>query len=184
MKRSLKELAEFVQARVVGDGGVEVTGISSIQSASHGDLVFVEDEKNLRAALESPASAVIVGSFATGKTNSKPLLVSAQPRLAFARAAQLLCPREEQQPGIHPSAVVYSAARLGKGVTVRERAVIGEGAEIGSKTRIGAGSVIGAGVSVGRDCDLYPNVTIYPGTRLGDRVIVHAGAVLGSDGFG
>jgi len=184
MKRSLKELAEFVQARVVGDGGVEVTGISSIQSASHGDLVFVEDEKNLRAALESPASAVIVGSFATGKTNSKPLLVSTQPRLAFARAAQLLCPREEQQPGIHPSAVVYSAARLGKGVTVRERAVIGEGAEIGSKTRIGAGSVIGAGVSVGRDCDLYPNVTIYPGTRLGDRVIVHAGAVLGSDGFG
>ncbi len=184
MKRSLKELAEFVQARVVGDGGVEVTGISSIQSASHGDLVFVEDEKNLRAALESPASAVIVGSFATGKTNSKPLLVSTQPRLAFARAAHLLCPREEQQPGIHPSAVVYSAARLGKGVTVRERAVIGEGAEIGSKTRIGAGSVIGAGVSVGRDCDLYPNVTIYPGTRLGDRVIVHAGAVLGSDGFG
>ena len=184
MKRSLKELAEFVQARVVGDGGVEVTGISSIQSASHGDLVFVEDEKNLRMALESPASAVIVGSFATGKTNSKPLLVSTQPRLAFARAAQLLCPREEQQPGIHPSAVVYSAARLGKGVTVRERAVIGEGAEIGSKTRIGAGSVIGAGVSVGRDCDLYPNVTIYPGTRLGDRVIVHAGAVLGSDGFG
>jgi UDP-3-O-[3-hydroxymyristoyl] glucosamine N-acyltransferase len=184
MKRSLKELAEFVQARVVGDGGVEVTGISSIQSASHGDLVFVEDEKNLRVALESPASAVIVGSFAMGKTNSKPLLVSAQPRLAFARAAQLLCPREEQQPGIHPSAVVHSSARLGKGVVVGERAVIGEGAEIGSKTRIGAGSVIGAGVSVGRDCDLYPNVTIYPGTRLGDRVIVHAGAVLGSDGFG
>ena len=184
MKRSLKELAEFVQARVVGDGGVEVTGISSIQSASHGDLVFVEDEKNLRAALESPASAVIVGSFAMGKTNSKPLLVSAQPRLAFARAAQLLCPREEQQPGIHPSAVVHSSARLGKGVVVGERAVIGEGAEIGSKTRIGAGSVIDAGVSVGRDCDLYPNVTIYPGTRLGDRVIVHAGAVLGSDGFG
>ncbi len=184
MKRSLNELAEFVQARVVGDGGVEVTGISSIQSASHGDLVFVEDEKNLRVALESPASAVIVGSFATGKTNSKPLLVSAQPRLAFARAAQLLCPREEQQPGIHPSAVVHSSARLGKGVVVGERAVIGEGAEIGSKTRIGAGSVIGAGVSIGRDCDLYSNVTIYPGTRLGDRVIVHAGAVLGSDGFG
>jgi UDP-3-O-[3-hydroxymyristoyl] glucosamine N-acyltransferase len=184
MKRSLKELAEFVQARVVGDGGVEVTGISSIQSASHGDLVFVEDEKNLRVALNSPASAVIVGSFAMGKTNSKPLLVSAQPRLAFARAAQLLCPREEQQPGIHPSAVVHSSARLGKSVAVGERAVIGEGAEIGSKTQIGAGSVIGAGVSIGRDCNLYSNVTIYPGARLGDRVIVHAGAVLGSDGFG
>src|SRR2546425_2074911 len=151
MKRSLKELAEFVQARVVGDGGVEITGISSIQSASHGDLVFVEDEKNLRVALESPASAVVVGSFAMGTTNSKPLLVSAQPRLAFARAAQLLCPREEQQqPGLHPSVVVHSSARLGEGVAGGERAVIGEGAEIGSKTRIGAGSGIGAGGTVGR----------------------------------
>jgi len=184
MKRSLKELAELVQARVVGDGGVEVTGISSIQSASQGDLVFVEDEKNLRLALESRASAVIAGNFAVKKTNSKPMLVSAQPRLAFARAAQFLCPREKPEPGIHPSASVHSSARLGEGVTVGERAVIGLGAEIGANTRIGAGSVMGAGVSIGRDCDLYPNVTIYPGTRLGDRVIVHAGAVLGSDGFG
>src|SRR3989454_12161631 len=184
MKRALKELAEFVQARLVGDEGVEVTGISSIQSASQGDLVFVEDEKNLRLALESRASAVIAGEFATGKTNSKPLLVSAQPRLAFARAAQLLCPREEQQPGIHPSAVVHSLARLGEGVAGGGRAVIGESAGIGTTTRIGAGSVLGAGVSIGRDCELYPNVTIYPGVRLGDRVIVHAGAVLGSAGFG
>src|SRR5712692_4478063 len=184
MKRSLKELAELVQAHVVGDGGVEVTGISSIPSASQGDLVFVEDEKNLRLALESRASAVIAGNFAVTKTNSKPMLVSAQPRLAFARAGQFLCPREKPEPGIHPSASVHSSARLGEGVTVGERAVIGLGAEIGANTRIGAGSVMGAGVSIGRDCDLYPNVTIYPGARLGDRVIVHAGAVLGSDGFG
>jgi UDP-3-O-[3-hydroxymyristoyl] glucosamine N-acyltransferase len=184
MKRSLKELAELVQARVVGDGGVEVTGISSIQSASQGDLVFGEDENNLRLALESHASAVIAGNFAVKKANSKPLLVSAQPRLAFARAAQFLGPREKPEPGIHPSAVVHSSARFGEGVTVGERAVIGRGAEIGAKTRIGAGSVIGAGVSIGRDCELYPNVTIYAGVRLGDRVIVHAGAVLGSDGFG
>jgi UDP-3-O-[3-hydroxymyristoyl] glucosamine N-acyltransferase len=55
---------------------------------------------------------------------------------------------------------------------------------LGENTRIGAGSAIGAGVKIGRDCEIYPNVTIYPGTTLGDRVIVHAGAVLGSDGFG
>jgi UDP-3-O-[3-hydroxymyristoyl] glucosamine N-acyltransferase len=184
MRRSLKELAEFVEARVIGDAGVEVTGVSSIQSASHGDLVFVEDEKNLRLALESGAAAVIAGNFATTKANPKPVLVSAQPRLAFARAAQLLCPTPRREPGIHPSAVVHSSARLGEGISVEERAVIGERAEVGTKTRIGAGSVIGAGVSIGRDCELYPNVTIYPGARLGDRVIVHAGAVLGSAGFG
>lgn len=184
MKRSLKELAELLHAHVEGDGGVEVTGISSIYSASPGDLVFVEDEKMFRLALESQASAVIAGDFAVNKTNSKPLLMSAQPRLAFARAAQFLCPLEKPEPGIHPSASVHSSARLEKGVAVEARAVIGQDAEIGAKTRVGAGSVVGAGVSIGHDCNLYPNVTIYSGARLGDRVTAHAGAVLGSDGFG
>jgi UDP-3-O-[3-hydroxymyristoyl] glucosamine N-acyltransferase len=183
-KRSLREVAEFVHARLVGDGAVEVTNISSIQAATPGDLVFVEDEKNLRLALKSRASAVIAGEFAASKKNAKPLLVSPQPRLAFARAARFLCPPAERQPGIHPSAVVDSSARLAQGVTVEARVVIGEGAQIGGNTWIGAGCMIGAHVNVGRYCELYPNVTIYPGARLGDRVIVHAGAVLGSDGFG
>jgi UDP-3-O-[3-hydroxymyristoyl] glucosamine N-acyltransferase len=69
-------------------------------------------------------------------------------------------------------------------VTIEDHVVIGEDAHIGESTRIGAGSVIGARVSIGRNGDLYPNVTVYPGVRLGNRVIVHAGAVLGSDGFG
>jgi UDP-3-O-[3-hydroxymyristoyl] glucosamine N-acyltransferase len=69
-------------------------------------------------------------------------------------------------------------------VRVEERAVIAEDAEIGEGARLGAGCVIGRGVRIGRECDVYPNVTIYPGTTLGDHVIVHAGAVLGSDGFG
>jgi UDP-3-O-[3-hydroxymyristoyl] glucosamine N-acyltransferase len=183
MKRSLEQVAEHVQGRVVGDGGVEVTGISSITSASAGDLVFVEDEKNLRLALESRASAVIAGEFAAAAESAKPLLLSAQPRLAFARASRFLCENANPQTGIHPSAVVHSSVKLGEGVSVGER-VISEGVEIGAETRVGAGCVIGANVSVGRNCIVYPNVTIYPGTRLADRVIIHAGAVLGSDGFG
>jgi UDP-3-O-[3-hydroxymyristoyl] glucosamine N-acyltransferase len=112
------------------------------------------------------------------------LLLVTQPRLAFARAAQLLYPAPERKRGIHPSAIVHPSAQLADGMTIEDRVVIGEDAHIGDSTRIGAGSVIGAGVSIGRNCDLYPNVTVYPGVRLGDRVIVHAGAVLGSDGFG
>lgn len=182
--RSVKRIAEFVQARVLGDEGVQLTGISSVESALPGDLVFVDDEKNLRLALESQASAVIAGDFAAGKTNPKPLLLATQPRLAFARAAQLLCPAPERKRGIHPSAIVHPSAQLAEGVTIEDHVVIGEDAHIGESTRIGAGSVIGARVSIGRNCDLYPNVTVYPGVRLGNRVIVHAGAVLGSDGFG
>jgi UDP-3-O-[3-hydroxymyristoyl] glucosamine N-acyltransferase len=182
--RSVKEVAEFVQARVMGDETVQLSGIASVESALPGDLVFGDDEKNLRLALESRASAVIVGDFAEGKTHPKPLLFATQPRLAFARAAQLLCSKPVQKSGIHPSASVHASARLANGVTVEDRVVIGEDVHIGESTRIGAGSVIGARVSIGRNCDLYPNVTVYPGVRLGDRVIVHAGAVLGSDGFG
>jgi len=181
---SVKEVAEFVQARVLGDETVQLAGIASVESAAPGDLIFVDDEKNLPRVLESRASAVIGGDFAAGKTNSKPLLIATQPRLAFARAARFLCPRPEWKPGIHPSAVVHPSARLANDATVEERVVIGEHVHIGESTRIGAGSVIGAKVSIGRDCDLYPNVTVYPGVLLGDHVIVHSGAVLGSDGFG
>jgi UDP-3-O-[3-hydroxymyristoyl] glucosamine N-acyltransferase len=182
--RSVKEVADFVQARVLGDETVRLSGISSVDSATPGDLIFVDHEGNLSLALESRASAVIVGDFAAGPTNSKTVLLAAQPRLAFARAAQLLCPRPERKPGVHPSAIVHPSARLTDGVCVEERVVIGEGVNIGDSTRIGAGSIIGMKVSIGCDCDLYPNVAIYPGVRLGDRVIVHSGAVLGSDGFG
>ena len=184
MKRSLREIAELVQARLLGDGEVEVTGIASMHSAVTGDLVFVEDEKNLAKALQSGAAAVIAGEFAAKNRSPKPLLISDQPRLAFARAAKLLGPHEAVQAGVHPTAIIHPSAKIGESVTIEERAVVREGAEIGDNTRIGAVTVIGAHVRIGRDCRLYPSVTLYPGTRVGDRVVIHAGAVLGSDGFG
>jgi UDP-3-O-[3-hydroxymyristoyl] glucosamine N-acyltransferase len=182
--RSVQEVAEFVQARLVGDGEVQLSGISSISSAAPGDLVFVEDEEHLEPAFQSRASAVIAGDFAAERANPKPLLVSAQPKLAFARAAQLLCQRPLRKPGVHPSAIVHPPGQLGDEVTIDERAVIGEGVQIGNGTWVGTACVIGRHSSIGCHCELYPNVTIYPGVRLGDRVIVHSGAVLGSDGFG
>jgi UDP-3-O-[3-hydroxymyristoyl] glucosamine N-acyltransferase len=187
MKRSLQEIAEAVGARLMGKGRVEVSGVASIESASADDLVFVEDEKHLAAALQSRAGVVIAGEFAASAAGERPVLICDHPKLAFARAAQMLREASHgtgQQAGLHATAVVHPSVRLGTGVSVKERAVVGEGAQIGENTRIGAGCVIGAGVRIGRDCDLYPSVTIYPGTTVGDHVIVHAGAVLGSDGFG
>jgi UDP-3-O-[3-hydroxymyristoyl] glucosamine N-acyltransferase len=183
MKRSLKEVAEFVQARLVGDGSVELTGVASIRSASSGDVVFVDEERNLAEAMQSGASAVIAGKFA-GQSSTKPLLICDQPRLAFARAAQLLSSPQRYNPGVHKTAVVHPSASVANDAAVEAYSVIEEGASVGAGTRIGAGSHIGAGVHIGEDCNLAPNVTVYPGTRLGNHVIVHAGAVLGSDGFG
>jgi UDP-3-O-[3-hydroxymyristoyl] glucosamine N-acyltransferase len=184
MALSLRTVAESVKGQVVGDDAVSISGIASIARAASGDLVFVEDEKSLNAAFASGAAAVIAGEFARENPTSKPLLICGHPKLAFARAARLLCPALDRTTGTHASAVVHVSARLGKDVTVAERVVIGEKVEIGDHTWIGAGVVLGAGVRVGRDSEIHPNVTIYPGTQLGDRVIVHAGAVLGCDGFG
>jgi UDP-3-O-[3-hydroxymyristoyl] glucosamine N-acyltransferase len=189
MKRSLQQIAEAVGARLVGEGRVEVSAVASIASASPDDLVFVEDEKHLAAALKSRAGAVIAGEFAAGASCDRPLLIGDHPKLAFARAAEML--RQElpfeggaQHGSVHATAVIHASVMLGPGVVVEERAVLADQAKIGEHTRIGAGCVVGAGVKIGRHCKIYPNVTIYPGTTLGNRVIVHAGAVLGSDGFG
>jgi UDP-3-O-[3-hydroxymyristoyl] glucosamine N-acyltransferase len=184
MKR-LQQIAEAVEARLHGDGSVEISGVASIGSAARQDLVFVEEEKYLLRALESGAGAVIAGEFAA-EASGKPLLISRHPKLAFARAARFLQGgnRGRSESGVHTRAVVHPSARLAPGVVVEEHGVVAEDAEIGEGTRIGAGCAIGRGVKIGRECRLYPRVTIYAGTTLGDHVLVHAGAVLGSDGFG
>src|SRR5580692_801154 len=185
MKRSLRQIAEAVEARLQGDGSVEVGSVASIGSASKDDLAFVEEEKYLARALQSGAGAVIAGEFAAA-ASGKPLLISRHPKLTFARAARFLADgnRDGSNSGIHPTAVVPPSVRLAAGVVVEAYGVVGADAEIGERTRIGAGCAIGRGATIGRECEIYPRVTIYAGTTLGDRVIVHAGAVLGSDGFG
>lgn len=186
MNRSLQEIAEATAARLVGDKRVAVSSVASIGSASSHDLVFVEDEKYLSEALQSGAGAVIAGEFAAAASSSKPLLISAHPKLAFARAARWLQQKSpvECSIGVHPAAVVSPLARLGAGVVVEAGAVVADEAEIGDSTKLGAGAIVGREVKVGSGCTIYPRVTIYAGTTIGDCVIVHAGAVLGSDGFG
>src|SRR5271157_5617091 len=188
MKQTLRHLAEQLGCRLLGDPSITVTSVSSLQSAKSDSLVFVEDAQHLDAALRSSSSAVIAGDFAAGDlsagaTSSKPILISAQPRLAFARAARLLRDPDRNR-GIHPSAIVPVSAELGKNAAIGPRAILGEHVKIGDEATIGSGSVIGDGVVIGTHSRIDPNVTIYPGTTLGDRVIVQAGAVLGSAGFG
>ena len=184
MPQTLRALAEFTAARLIGDGDTEVTGVASIASAQTGDLVFVQEEKYLAEALASTASAVIAGEFAASSNSGKPLLISAHPRLAFARAAVLLYPPKTYPPAIHATAVIHPAAKIAPTASIDAHAVLEANVTIGERTHIGAGCYVGEGVVIGDDCDLYPRVVIYPGTTLGRRVVVHAGAVLGSDGFG
>ncbi len=162
----------------------EVTDVASIASARPGSLVFATDASSASAATKSAATAIILlNDLFDESTTTKTILLSANPKLDFARAAQLL--RHDRQPtGIHPTAVVSPEATIPSIVSVAATAVITAHATLGESTIIGEGSVIGEGVTIGADCRIYPRVVIYPGTIIGDRVIVHAGAVLGSDGFG
>ena len=183
MSHTLKEIADATHTRLVGNMNPEITGVASLASARPGELAFVQEERQVAEAERSDASAIIAGPFAEAFKSTKPLLTSDQPRLAFCRAAALF----DVPPasiGIHTTAIVHSSAKLGGNVTIAERAIVGEDVDIGENTYVAAGCVISAGVKIGRHCRLYPNVTIYSGTRLGDRVIIHAGSVLGSDGFG
>jgi UDP-3-O-[3-hydroxymyristoyl] glucosamine N-acyltransferase len=104
--------------------------------------------------------------------------------LAFARAAAFLSGGSERRPEIDPRAVILPSARIAASAVIDPWSFVGANARIGERTWIGAGCVIGTGVVIGQESKIYPRVSIYPGTHIGDRVVVHAGAVLGSDGFG
>src|ERR1700681_116578 len=182
MKQTLRDLAEKLGCRLLGDSSITVSTVSSLQSATSGSLVFVEDTQHLDTALRSSAAAIIAGDFASASAH-KPILISPQPRLTFARAARLLRDPDRNRE-IHPSAIVAASAKIGKNVAIGARAILGEHVKVGDETTIGSGSVIGDNAVIRSHCRIDPNVTIYPGTTLGDRVIVQAGAVLGSAGFG
>jgi UDP-3-O-[3-hydroxymyristoyl] glucosamine N-acyltransferase len=176
--------AELVLPAGAGDApAIEIGSVAAHSDAAEWQLVFAESEAAVAAAYASRAGAVITSRELAGDRGSKPVLLVSHPKLAFARAAELLTPLHEQQ-GIHASAYIDADAFLEDGVSVGPNAVIQHGVRIGAYTRIDAGVVIGANVHMGKSCHLYPRVVLYSGTRLGNGVIVHAGAVLGSDGFG
>jgi UDP-3-O-[3-hydroxymyristoyl] glucosamine N-acyltransferase len=183
MNHTAKEVAEEIGARVEGDGGLELAGVAAPERAGAKQLIYVEALKHVERALASGALCAVAkdGIALPGKT----VLRSPQPKVAFAKAAALLLERAPiASGGIHPTATVAPLARVGANVSLGPYVVIGEDSHIGDGTQIGAHSVIGAGCWIGENCRLHPRVTLYNGVRVGHRVEIHVGAVLGADGFG
>jgi UDP-3-O-[3-hydroxymyristoyl] glucosamine N-acyltransferase len=184
MECSLADIARLIGGDIVGDGTVRLAEISSIESAGARNLVFVDAERRLAEALASRAGALIAGEFARGKSSPKPVLISSQPRLAFARASELFATAAAASTGVHKTAVIGAGAKVGANVVIESYVVVGVDVVIGDATRIGAGSFISDRVNIGQNCNIGANVNIYPEVVIGNSVIVHAGATLGSDGFG
>lgn len=179
---SLARLAEVLEATLDVHPERVVTGVAALASAGPDDLSYVADRRHLDAARASRAGAFLVPGELSGLP--APTLRCRDPRRALATVLTLFHPTITLVPGIDASARVASEARVDPTASIGALAVVESGASIGPRVRVGPLVYVGAGVEIGEGSVLFPHVTVYHGCRLGARVIVHAGAVIGSDGFG
>ena len=178
----LRTLAEKVDGRVLGDAATKVDGISGLQEARPGHITFLANPRYRAFISKTQASALIASQ--EEPLFKGPVLQVSDPYLAFAMLLDLFFPTVKSAPGIHPSAVVYPGSDIGEGVSIDACAVIQKGVRLGKGVRIGACVVLGENSRIDDASSIAPNVTIYPDTEIGQRVIIHAGSVIGSDGFG
>lgn len=192
VNKTAGELAEQVGGKILGNASQRIAGVSSLENTQPNTIVWVDSDKNLSRALNGPAAAVILAASlldripATSRSDRAPqaFILVDHPRLAFAKATWLFHPDQKDCEGIDATAQIASTAHLGADVAVGAYVVINHEAVVGSRSEIGAGTFVGAGVNIGEGCRIYPHVTLYHHITLGARCVVHAGAVIGSDGFG
>ena len=179
---STAQIAQQLQGELVGDGSVAITGLALADRAKPGELTFAENATYFAAADKGQASAVLVaGPFAS---SGKTLIRVADVRVALARVLPLFFRPEELPRGIHPSAIIADTARIDPTAHVGPGCVVGARACVGARSVLRGGNHVGADCKIGEEVCLFPNVILYPGTQVGHRVTIHAGTVIGSDGFG
>lgn len=183
------DLAAVLKLRLDGDSQVRIDCLSSLESADDSSIGFLASRKHLKAAQASLAAALIVTETLADvlPSSCRARLISSDPYADYARLSGWFAQALGLRPlatGVHPQALIDSAAELEADVTVGAGTVIAAGARIGRGCRVFSGCQIGANVTLGDDCVLHPGVVLYPGVQLGARVILHAGTVIGSDGFG
>ncbi len=179
----LSEIAAHLGGRVLGDAGVRISQIATLEKAQPDQISFLTNSKYRAQLASTQAGAVILGE-ADADATGLPRIISDNAYAYFARVSALLNPLPEAKPGIHPGAFIGAGAAIDATASIAATAVIGEGARIGAYSVVGAGCCIGANVVIGSHARLYPRVVIYHGCVIGDNLIAHSGAVIGSDGFG
>jgi UDP-3-O-[3-hydroxymyristoyl] glucosamine N-acyltransferase len=177
-------IAAAVGGTLQGDPSAQVSGVAPLDRADTTHLTFLGNAKYASLAADRELGVVLVTAELAEQARARARVVVKNPHEAMLPLLPLLYPPASHQPGIDPTVRLGRGASLGDDVSVGPGVLIGEGVRIGARTRLDAYVVVGAGVEIGADCHVYPGVTLYSGTRLHDRVIVHAGARLGSDGFG
>ncbi len=179
---TLSQLAEILNASLVGDEEIVIYGLSTLTNAQAGQLSFLANPTYKKYLANCRASAVILRAE-DAETFDGNALITTNPYLSYAKLTALFAPLQST-PAIHSSAVVDNAASLGVNVSIGANVVVEPGAIIGDACSIGPGCVIGADSVIGNESLLHANVTIYSGVRIGQRAIIQSGVVIGSDGFG
>ena len=182
MKLTLREIAAYVDGKVIGKPDINVSGVSEIQNSLPGTITFLGNPKYKQFLTETQAEAIFVSN--EDYLNGKNGIVVSNPQLAMARTLKLFFPEKSIEPSIHKSAVIDSTASVGKNIFIDAGVVIKSGASIADNAIIGANVVIGNGAVIGTHCSLKPNVTIYHNVIIGDNCIIHSGTAIGFDGFG
>ena len=180
---TLAEIVERLGGEVHGDASTRVSQIATLSSAQPHQISFLANLKYRSQLAGSAEGAFIMGRDAA-QASSKPRIIADNPYTYFARVSALFNPSYTAVPGVHSSAVVHPEACIADDASIGANAVVEQGAKIGAGSIIGAGSVVGRDCIIGSACLLYANVTVYHGSVIGDRVILHSGCVIGSDGFG
>jgi UDP-3-O-[3-hydroxymyristoyl] glucosamine N-acyltransferase len=178
----LGDLAARVGGQVRGDPERAIGGVATLEAAGPDDLAFFTNARYRKSAETSRAGAILVGPGT--ELPGRDLLEAPQPYLALALALEQFHPERRPPPGISPDARLGEGTRLGRDVSVGAFAVLGARVVLGDGVVVGAGTVLGDDVEVGQGTVLAPRVVLYARTRVGARCRIHAGAVLGADGFG
>jgi len=181
LKKTLREIADLIHGVLLGDGDIEITGVTNLEDATPMDIAFAVPP-HLEKAAQSVAAAVIIPSAVT--EFAKPAIRVDNPRVAFVTLLNAFTPQIAVEPGVHVTAVIGKNVSIGDNVSIMAYVVIADGVQIGNNTIVYPHTYIGHNAIIGNDNLIYPNVTITAGGHIGHRVIIHSGAVIGSDGFG
>lgn len=180
---TLAELAVLLGAELHGDASCVVSGVGTLQKAQSGQVTFLDNVRYRKYLPETQASAVILAPANLSGCPTNALLLK-NPYLGYARVAALFAHKATAKPGVHPSAIIGENCQIHPTASIAAHCVIGSNVTIGAQTILEAGCAIGDNCTLGSDTHLFPRVVLYHAIQVGDRVIIHSGAVIGSDGFG
>lgn len=183
MQARLGELAVRFGCELVGDPAYSVERVATLANAGPDALSFLANPA-FRPSLQATRAGAVILRKEDADSCPVAALIVRDPYSVYARIAALLHPPETFAPGIHARAVVAESASVAGTAHIAANAVIGDHSEIGDEVTIGPGCIVGPRCRVGRGSRLHAHVTLVEDVRLGERCIVHPGAVIGADGFG